>query len=66
MAEGRIAGSRLADSPVAVTRHLVVAIPDGRDLGPENVSKDLLPGTILINPQLAKLVKQCAVRGIRN
>ena len=37
MAEGRIAGSRLADSPVAVTRHLVVAIPDGRDLRPENV-----------------------------
>ena len=34
MAEGRIAVSRMADFPGAVTRHLFV-IPDGRDLGPE-------------------------------
>jgi hypothetical protein len=66
MAEGRIAGSRMADFPVAVTRHLIFIVPDGRDLGPENVSKELLPGTILINTQPAKLVKQYAVRWIRN
>ncbi len=54
MAEGRIAGSRMADSPVAVTRHLIFIVPDGRDLGPENVSKKLPPGTILIYAQFAK------------
>ena len=56
MAEGRIAGSRMADSPVAVTRHLIFIVPDGRDLGPENVSKKLLPGTILIYAQFAKRI----------
>jgi len=54
MAEGRIAGSRMADFPVAVTRHLIFIVPDGRDLGPENVSKKLPPGTILIYAQFAK------------
>ena len=66
MAEGRIAGSRMADFPVAVTRHLIFIVPDGRDLGPENVSRELLPGTILINPQPAKLVEQRPIRRIRN
>ena len=56
MAEGRIAGSRMADSPVAVTRHLIFIVPDGRDLGPENVSRELLPRTILIYAQFAKCI----------
>ncbi len=32
-----MADSRLADFPVAVTRHLIFVTPDGRDLGPENI-----------------------------
>ncbi len=66
MAEGRIAGSRMADSPVAVTRHLIFIVPDGRDLGPENVSKKLLPGTILIYAQFAERTPQPPIRGICN
>jgi hypothetical protein len=66
MAEGRIAGSRMADFPVAVTRHLIFIVPDGRDLGPENVPVGLLPGTILINPQPANLIPQPGIRRICN
>lgn len=56
----------MADFPGAVTRHLVVAIPDGRDLGPENALVGLLPRAVLINPQLAKLIPQPRIRGIGN
>ena len=56
----------MADFPGAVTRHLVIAIPDGRDLGPENEFVGLLPRAVLINPQLAKLIPQPGIRGIRN
>ena len=66
IAEGRTAVSRMADFPGAVTRHLVVAIPDGRDLGPENEFVGLLPRAVLINPQLAKLIPQPGIRGIRD
>ena len=55
MAEGRIAGSRLADFLGAVTRHLIFAIPDNRDPGPENGLRRLSPGTILVNAKSTKL-----------
>ena len=66
MAEGRIAGSRMADFPVAVTRHLIFIVPDGRDLGPENVPVGLLPRTILIYAQFAERIPQPGIRRIRN
>ena len=56
----------MADFPGAVTRHLVIAIPDGRDLGPENEFVGLFPRAVLINPQLAKLIPQPGIRGIRD
>ena len=59
-----MADSRMADFPGAVTRHLVIAIPDGRDLGPENAFVGLLPRAVFINPQLAKLIPQPRIRGI--
>lgn len=42
IAERRIAGSRMADFPGAVTRHLIF-VPDGRDLEPESAFPQ--PGT---------------------
>ena len=54
----------MADFPGAVTRHLVVTIPDGRDLGPENAFVGLLPRTILIYAQFAKRIPQRAIRRI--
>ena len=54
----------MADFPGAVTRHLVVTIPDGRDLGPENAFVGLLPRPVFIYAQSAQGFKQRAIRRI--